>query len=146
MPERVPTKIADIQDKLAPVVELPGWEDVAFHARLRKVSLLALIQSGHLPNELLAIAFKIVRSQGNFNPVTQSETPEDLANFVGLLHAIAKAALVEPTYEEVGELLTDDQLTAIFVCSMQGLKGLESFRKQRAALEKVGPDGKGVRG
>ena len=143
-----PTKVTRIEDIKPPIVELPGWDqDQPFYARLRRVSLLNLIERGELPNELLKIAHKLTTAkQGRFNPFTDS-TPEELVEFTRLLHNFARAALVEPTYQELEEngiFLTDLQLTAIFQYCQKGVQALALFRERPAAPAPARGDGQGV--
>lgn len=127
------TSLEEIREKATPVVELPGWEeDDTIQVKMRRVSLLTLIQQGKLPNELLGMANKIASSGSGFNPGKERDQ-EELKKFTDLLHAMAKAALIEPSYDEIVEAagsFTDDQLSAIFVYCSSGVRGLENFRKR----------------
>lgn len=140
------TPIEEIRNKACQVVALPGWEPgEVFYARVRRASLLALVQQGVIPNELLPIVYKIISKGGQFNPMTDS-TPEEFKQFIEMLNAICRAVLVEPAYDEVAEYLTDIQRTAIFLYTQQGLKALELFRTRQESLAPLGGDGEGVRG
>ncbi|NPV80746.1 MAG: hypothetical protein HPY52_10800 [Firmicutes bacterium] len=138
--------IDEIRNKACQVIPLPGWEPgEVFNAKVRRASLLALVQQGVIPNELLPIVYKIISKGGEFNPMTDS-TPEEFKQFIEMLNAICKAVLVEPAYDEVAEYLTDLQRTAIFLYTQQGLKALELFRARQEYLIAPGGDGEGVRG
>lgn len=141
------TSLEAMKAQSMPIVELPGWNDEdSIFVRLRKVSLLHLISSGQLPNELLAIAHKITSSEEGFNPIREG-TPEELAEFNKLLHLMAQKSLVEPTYDEIVEHvgpLTDNQLSAIFVFCTAGVRALKNFRSRLAFIEAIGDNSEDV--
>lgn len=138
------TSLAEVRDRACQVVALPGWEPgETFNVRIRRASLLSLVQSGTIPNQLLPIVYRIINSGGEFNPLTDTE-PDEFKQFIEMLNAICRAVLVEPTYDEVSEYLTDVQRTAIFVYAQQGLRALDLFRGRQDALVKVSGDGEGV--
>lgn len=107
------------------IVELPGWtEDQLFVARLRRPSLQILSVNGTIPNSLLGTASKL------FSKGQTAYQEMDLADITKVEIEIARASLIEPTYEEIEEAgltLTDLQLLAIFQYSQSGVKGLERF-------------------
>lgn len=139
------TSMDEVRNKACQIVPLPGWEPGdTFNAKLRRASLLSLVQQGVVPNQLLPLVYKIINEKGTFNPLSDSN-PEEFMQFLEMLNAICKAVLVDPPYEEVGEYLTDVQRTAIFLYAQQGVRALESFRKQQGdAVASVG-DSQGVR-
>ncbi len=139
------TSLEEIRNKACQVVTLPGWEPgETFNVRLRRASLLSLVQQGVIPNQLLPIVHKILQSEGKFNPMTDS-SPEEFKQFLEMLSAVCKAVMVEPSYDEVAEYLTDIQRSAIFLYAQQGLKALETFRKRQEPLAAIGRDSKRVR-
>ena len=108
------------------IVELPSFdENTPFVARLKRPALLTLCKVGTIPNTLLATAQKIY----------EGEKSGDIVKYGEVLHAVAKSALVEPKYEKVKDLLTDEQLTAIFNYTQTGVLGLLPFRKLREKIE-----------
>lgn len=141
------TSLEAMKAQSMPIVELPGWNDEdSIFVRMRKVSLLHLISSGQLPNELLAIAHKITSSEEGFNPIREG-TPEELAEFNKLLHLMAQKSLIEPTYDEIVEHvgpLTDNQLSAIFVFCTAGVRALKNFRSRLTLIEAIGDNSEDV--
>ena len=56
-----------------------------------------------------------------------------LSDVYGICEVIARASLVQPTYDDIqnaGMELSDDQIMAIFNYTQNGVKALESFRKE----------------
>lgn len=122
------TSIGDLESlKKGEVIELPPFdENTPFTARLKRPSLLTLCKNGTIPNSLLATAQKIF----------EGEKTGDILKYGDVLHIVAKSALVEPAYEGIKELLTDDQLTLIFNYTQTGVLALLPFREFREKIEK----------
>ena len=127
------TSLEDLQSYArGAVVELPPFADgQPFVARLRRPSMLALVRSGKIPNELLASANELfmgkpAAKQGKVDPT-------EMSRMFDVFDIICEASFIEPTYSqltEAGIQLTDDQYTFIFNYSQAGIKALNSFRKE----------------
>lgn len=149
MSENTPkvTSLDELRAQATDVVELPGWvEGQTLFARLRRVGLMNLVTSGHLPNELLGTVGQLVSAKPGVNPM-EGSSAEDVQRYGQLLEAVAKAALVEPTYDQIVEAtggLTDEQLQAIFLYSTRGVRVLELFRRPTRASEAAGVHGEGM--
>lgn len=123
--------IDEIAKKAAPqVIEIPGWNDDFIAVRVKRPSMLGMANRGLIPNSLLVAAQKVFTQT-----VDGDISLQDISN---VMETVVKAALVEPTYEEFQEAgleFTDDQVVAIFSYTQEGLKGLESFRTDKAGSE-----------
>lgn len=112
-------------------VLLPGWhEDKPFEATLKRPSLLAMAATGMIPNELMGAAQKL------FNEGCDGSLEFDKLG--ALLIAVARLALVEPSYEQLEAAdcsLTDMQLAAIYSYTQAGVRALEPFRLGAAPAE-----------
>ncbi len=143
------TSLEEMRAQALSVVAIPGWDDrQEIYVRLKRVSLITLIENDVLPNELLSLATKAATAGKEYNPVTGS-SPEEFKNFGKLLKIIAQQALVEPTYEEIVENVnqfTDEQLTSIYVYCVGGLRKLESFRQKPEYNAEIRRSSKNVRG
>lgn len=128
------TSISDLQTYArGAVVELPPFADgQPFVARLRRPSMLALVRSGRIPNELLQSANELFMGK----PAGRRDDkydPETMSKMFEVFDIMCEASFVEPTYtqlKEAGVELTDDQYTFIFNYSQAGIKALNSFRKE----------------
>ena len=126
-------KVTDLNDLIksasGEIVQLPGFtEDVPFFARVRKPSLLGLVKTGKIPNSLLIKTNELFMQDGAGFDTDDANMMADLCD---VLDVIAQETLVEPTYKELkdnGVELTDQQRTALFSYSQQGIKALEPFR------------------
>ena len=99
-------KIAEGQE-----VELIGWGEEPFVCKLKRPSMLGLVANGDIPNPLLNAAYIL------FNGVKTTKDVINMKEQKELLTIMAKAAMVEPTYddlEKIGLELTDAQLLEIY--------------------------------
>ena len=104
--------------KKGEVIELsPFSEGTPFVARLKRPSLLTMCKVGVIPNPLVAVAQKIF----------EGEKHGDIVKYGEVLNLVAKAALVEPKYGDVKDLLTDEQLTDIYNYTQRGLLGMKTL-------------------
>lgn len=114
------------------LVTLPSFaEGQPFVARLKRPSMLSLVQSGKIPNTLLNTANELFYGKKTEEEVDE-ENRNDLTKMFELFDVICEASFVEPTYKQIkdsGITLSDDQFMFIFNYSQQGVKALDSFRK-----------------
>ena len=137
----VDNKVTTIEDlaniNKGEVIELPPFdENTPFTARLKRPSLLTLCKVGTIPNTLLATAQKIY----------EGERAGDIVEYGEVLHLVAKSAMVEPDYDKVKDILTDEHLSAIFSYTQTGVLGLLPFRKFREKIEKFKKSGNSSKG
>lgn len=120
-------------------VELPGWGDgKPWRAKLRRVSLMNLAMQGAIPNPLMAAVQSLY---------TTGTTGADLKTSAETMRLMADAVLVEPTLtqlDEAGVVLTDMQLTALYLYGQRGPEALAPFRSATAVSNRV-PHGKTLR-
>lgn len=113
------------------IVSLPPFsEGHPFVARLCRPSLLELIKTGRIPNALVKFANKLFYNS-TVTDKNDFDNTDLLAQMYDVLVPIAKASLLEPTYDEIveaGLTLSDDQLMFIFTYSQNGVNALSSFR------------------
>lgn len=118
---------------LGELVELPPFvEGTSFVVRLRKPSMMALAKSGRIPNALMDSAAQLF-NDAKTKSAKEMSKQDNLSKMYDLCKAMAEAALVEPTYNELCEAgieLSDAQLLAIFNYTQTGAKQLNSFREE----------------
>ena len=117
------------------IVPLDGFysDKEPFVVRLKRPSLLSLVSSKQIPNPLLNTAYKLFYGEEKGIKVDPS-----ISDNAQIYTAVAKAALVEPTYDEIHEAgleLTDTQLLQIWQFSQFGGAVLDSFRAKYADNE-----------
>ncbi len=123
----VPTSVEAI-DKVRKgqedVVELPAFLDgTPFIARLRRPSLFQMAKNGQFPNPLSAAVDELMSNVQN--PKT---SVEDRAK---VLSIVARAALEDPSFEAVEDLIDSFQMMAIWEFVMNGVNALIPFRALR---------------
>lgn len=121
------TTVEQFKAKAFKEVEIPGFEEnETVTVRLRKVSILGLASSGKIPNSLMGTVNKLFG--GKSKSATEEEVAqtsmENLGEMAKILDLIAEHSMVEPSFKEVGEFLTDDQKNAIFEYSQSGVKAM----------------------
>lgn len=112
------------------IVRLPDFaEGQPFIAKLKRPSILGMAKQGKIPNSLLVKTNELFVQSGSLDTEENSMMQE----IYDVIDLIASETFVEPTYDEIkstGIELTDEQMMFIFNYSQQGVKALESFRKE----------------
>ena len=121
------TNVEDIRGKHGvQEYRLPGWESgEEFVCKLRRPSATGLAAAvGHVPNPLLGVVAEMFMA----GPKAVAKIPADQQ--AQALLAIARYALVEPTYDQVAEAgidVSDNQYHAIYAFALGGATGLARF-------------------
>ncbi len=110
------------------IVSIPGFtSDKPFIIRVKRPSLLGLIQQGVIPNTLLGAANELFYGKKS-NKSGNNDT--DMAELTKVMTIMAESALLEPTpddLKEVGLSLTDEQIVSLFNYTQKGLDGIAKF-------------------
>ncbi len=113
-------------------VELPGWDDEPFICKLKRPSLLGLVEGGQIPNPLLNAAYIL------FNGAKSQKDVLNMKEQKEILDIVARAAMVEPTYQQIKDIgleLTDLQLLDIYNFTQLGVRSLISFRTKQGNIK-----------
>lgn len=112
------------------IVKLPPFiQGQDFYAKLRRPSMLKLVQSGQIPNSLLRTA-NMLFSGGVDKELDRDD--EFMKDMFDLIDVLAGAVFVEPSWTELknaGIELTDEQYMFLFNYTQEGVKALEPFRE-----------------
>ena len=112
------------------VVKLPPFiQGQDFYAKLRRPSMLKLVQSGQIPNSLLRTANMLFSGGVNEELDRDDEFMKDIFELIDVL---AEAVFVEPSWnslKQAGIELTDEQYMFIFNYTQEGVRALEPFRE-----------------
>lgn len=128
------TSFADLcRYKQGTVVTLPPFaKGQPFVARVTRPSMLMMLKSGKIPNQLMQTASKLFDGDEDV-----AETMLTDANAVGNMYSVmeimCEACLIEPTYQQIKESgmnLTDEQMMAIFQYVQTGVTALEPFHQE----------------
>ena len=117
---------------------LSGWDGGEITVRLKRPSLYEMAAGGSIPNPLLHVADALFSGRGEaLKRASLDETAKTL-------RLLAKAALVEPTWNELekaGVTLNDQQINEIYAFIVGGAAQLEKFRRLlRGADRRDGAD------
>lgn len=143
-----PITLAEIKKKSeGELIEIPDWNGRdTIWVRVRSVDVTAhLLEAGSLPNEVkMAVdeAFDsgaqseedLKRIRSKLSEGSEQNQQDRLRKMLPMLNAIAKEALIEPTYDEVNEVypLNIQQKLAIFEYSTKGIDSMASFREEQS--------------
>ncbi|HPZ14636.1 MAG TPA: hypothetical protein PLK04_10425 [Bacillota bacterium] len=138
---RKPITAEEFLGKATQIIDIHGWEPgETIPVKVRRVSMTSLIASGQVPNTLLKHAYS---DADEFVAVARDDT-DTTAQAVAMIDAVARAVLLEPSWDEVGEFLTDEQKIDLFNYAQGGLVALESFRPGQGTGAETGGSGEGV--
>lgn len=115
------------------VMELtPFSESQPFVVRLKRPDLIDVVTT-EFPNELLDTAYKLFNDEQEQESKNPDKVFKESAERKKVLEVIAKATLVEPSFEEIekaGMKLTFVQLLEIYEYVNRGVENLKFFREE----------------
>ncbi len=118
-------------------VVIPGFSvGKTIEVKLQKPRILALMGQGKIPNPLMPVATKMTMAP-------TKRVSFDAREAAQLYELYCSTCLVEPTYDEFKDIITDEQMIHIYQWAVGELQEVSSFRGH----EKDGPndhDGEGV--
>jgi hypothetical protein len=110
------------------VIPLTGFiANKPFNVRVKRVSILGLVQNGTIPNTLLGAANELFYGK---NSNKSSGKDADMKELAKIMTLMAESALLEPTADQLKELsleLTDQQVVELFNYTQKGLEGIAKF-------------------
>lgn len=114
------------------IVKMPPFiEGQDFYAKLRRPSMLKLVQSGKIPNSLLRTANMM------FSGEVEGELDRDdefMKDMFDLIDVLADSVFVEPSWSDMkqaGIELTDEQYMFIFNYTQKGIQAVEPFSEDK---------------
>lgn len=142
------TSLEEIKSRAERIVPISGFEPgETINIKVRRASLIDLIERGAIPNELLSFVKDMVSKQDNeqkgFNPI-RDYSPEEFKQFIQVIDASCAATVVEPDYNQLKVYLTDRQKIEIYYYAQYGLRVLHKFRSQQESDDADGDNGEGI--
>ena len=129
------------------VIPIPGFTQDAepIYIQIKSTGIMNMLANGRIPNTLLG---KVTELFGDTSKVEKdsiptagiteqqkkealaklSSTDSGLQDMAELLRVFASASMVQPSYDEVKDYMTDDQLMAVFSAMYGEVMDVESFR------------------
>lgn len=118
--------IEQIKEMATPIIEIPNFDNTGtIKVRVQKPRLLTMAKEGKIPNHLLGVANELITGETS----RKKEGSVKIKDVADMLELYCKACLVEPSYEEFKDIITDEQMFAIFDWGMDGIEDLENFRE-----------------
>lgn len=114
-------KIEELRKLAIQTIEIPGFSPgTTITVKVQQPRIMALIAQGKIPNPLMAVASKLVMGE--------TTGKIDAAEAMKIYELYCTACLVEPTYEEFKDIITDEQMLYIYRWAVGELQQLASFR------------------
>lgn len=118
--------INELKKMATTVIEIPNFDNSGtIKVRVQKPRLMAMAAQGKIPNHLLSIVNDLMFP----NKKEKKELKVEDISKTYELHC--RACLVEPSYEEIKDIITDDQMIAIFDWAMGKVSQLDTFRDNK---------------
>lgn len=133
------TSVSEWKERSQPLVDIQGFEPGEYlTVRLKSVSMLGLVKTGKIPNALLEEATKLFTgAKDNTGKIDEGKILSNIGDTDGVMQIIdiiVESAMVEPTYNEVKEFITDAQKMEIFNWTQGGIDTLKSFREEQGNI------------
>lgn len=121
--------VKDLEKMAYQTLEIPDFEDEGvLKVKVQKPRLLSMVKQGEIPNHLLGIANEML--MGEEKGTKKKQTAKDqLTRMSKMMELYSRACLVEPTYDEFKDYMTDKQGNKIFEYAIGMVTSLDSFRK-----------------
>ena len=129
------------------VIPIPGFTQDAepIYIQIKSTGIMNMLANGRIPNtllgkvtELFGDTSKVEKDSIPTEGITEQQKKEALAklsstdsglqDMAELLRVFASASMVQPSYDEVKDYMTDDQLMAVFSAMYGEVMDVESFR------------------
>lgn len=108
-------------------IQIPSFDGLeTIDIKVKRPQLMAMMTQGKIPNRLLGIASQATMGGGfQYKSKDDIEKAKELAEWVAFYCEIC---MVEPKYEEVKDIITDDQALSIYAWAVAPIDMLRSFR------------------
>ena len=101
----------EFRKKATRIIEIDGFEPgEKIAVRIKPASLLNLMMSGKLPNNLLGTVNDLFERTEKDKPMELFEQDENkIKDIMEIIDLVCEQSLVEPTFEEIKDVITDTQ-------------------------------------
>lgn len=105
----------EFRERATRVIEIDGFNPgEKIEVRIKPASILNMLITGKLPNSLLSVVQELFNAADikNMDDKAAKELTKDadtLKQIMKMMDEVCRQCLVEPTYDEIGDLLTDTQ-------------------------------------
>ena len=120
--------IEQLRNMSTSIISIPNFDSTGtIDIKVQKPRLMAMASKGQIPNHLMSIVNGMMfgKKKDSSNNQKEEDKVKDIFKIYEL-HCFV--CMVEPKYDDVKDILTDDQMEAIFVWANKKISKLDSFR------------------
>lgn len=129
--------IEELRKKAVTEIEIPGFNTGGhITIKVKKPQIMRMASEGKIPNPLMGAAKKIAEGINGKNDT-------NIKDMAQIMELYCRSCMVTPTFDEMKDIITDEQIFYIFNWAIGDVEALISFRTD----EENGPnnnDGKRV--
>ena len=125
---------SEFRKRATRVIEIDGFEPgEKIEVRIKPASLIALMVSGKLPNDLLATVEELFNKGDDLkNQDVFAQGADKVKEIMGLIDLICDQSLVEPLFGEIKDVITDNQKMQIMSAAQGNVKAaIPTVQKQK---------------
>lgn len=121
--------IEKLREMANPIIQIPSFDNKGYiNIKVQRPKLLDMAVQGRIPNHLIGIAQTVIGGKKKGTETLSDEKYIEQINNTMELYCVA--CMVEPTFEEMKDILTDDQKATIFKWGIGEVQSLNSFRNE----------------
>ena len=125
---------SEFRKRATRVIEIDGFEPgEKIEVRIKPASLINLMVSGKLPNDLLATVEELFNKGDDLkNQDVFAQGADKVKEIMGLIDLICDQSLVEPLFGEIKDVITDNQKMQIMSAAQGNVKAaIPTVQKQK---------------
>ncbi len=120
--------IKQLKEMAYSVIDIPGFDSAKpVKVKVQRPRLFSMAKQGKIPNHLMSIATSMLTGKSK----EKKKDGPDIEDVNDMMELYCYACLVEPSYDEFKEIITDDQKAAIFDWGIGRVSSLDSFRTDK---------------
>lgn len=110
-------------------IDIPDFDGIGrITIKVRRPQLTKMMREGKIDNPLMGVAAKAALGKA---PELKNDEQSDLElarNLSEWIEFYCSICMIEPTFDEVRDYMTDDQLLSVYSWALAPLRALRSFR------------------
>ena len=117
--------IEQLRQMAQPVIEIPDFESKGtIKIRVQKPRLMTMVVQGKIPNHLMSKVNEMITGKSS----KKEKEEMQVTDIAQMMEIYCQSCMVEPTYDEFKEIMTDEQMEAVFNWAMGTVNKIDSFR------------------
>lgn len=116
--------------KKTTVIKIPGFDGINdIEVEVRRPQLIKMVEAGEIPNPLMGAAYAAIN--GFRDTKTEDKMEKEAMRSIEIMGLYCKVCLVNPSYEEMKEYITDEQRAAITAWAITPTAELRRFHNKQ---------------